>query len=147
MLKARSIDSAMIRVLSTYAYFTGVRWLRPALLVPADGKPVLFAARGEEEALRKRTWIGDVRVFRDGGELMSMVSGLVRREGYRRMGLEFGLERDAYILFYEMFKRLNPGVEVVDISDIVYELRMVIEPRCPTPCLGGRGSGSTQDPS
>jgi len=125
LLKSKGIDAAMIRVLSTYTYFTGTRWLRPALLIPADGDPILFAARGEEDELLSRTWIKNVMTFRDGGELMRTVSGIVRSNGYRRVGIEFGIERDAYILFYEMFKRLNPNVDVIDISDLVYELRMI----------------------
>ena len=59
---------------------------------------------------------------------MGKVSGLIRGRGYRVIGLEYGVERDAYILFYEVFKRLNPGVEVRDVSNIVAGLRMVKDP-------------------
>jgi len=52
-------------------------------------------------------------------------SGTIRNNGYKVVGLEYGIERDAYILFYEMFKRLNPGLKVVDVSDIIYEMRMI----------------------
>ena len=124
-LRSAGIDAAMIRVKSTFTYFTGVKWLRPAMLVPAEGDPTLFAAKGEEDELMERTWVRDVVTFREGGELMGKVSGLIRGRGYRVVGLEYGIERDAYILFYEMFKRLNPGVEVKDISGIVAELRMI----------------------
>ena len=127
-LRSAGIDAAMIRVKSTFTYFTGTKWLRPAMLIPAEGEPVLFAAKGEEEGLLSRTWVRDVVTFREGGELMGKVSGLIRGRGYRVIGLEYGIERDAYILFYEMFKRLNPGVEVRDISNIVAGLRMVKDP-------------------
>ncbi|MCD6195668.1 MAG: aminopeptidase P family N-terminal domain-containing protein [Staphylothermus sp.] len=72
-LKRRNIDAAMIRVQSTYTYFVGTKWLRPALLVPAEGDPVLFAARGEEEELANRTWINNIVMFTDGGDLMAKV--------------------------------------------------------------------------
>ncbi len=124
-LRQKNIDAAMIRVQSTYTYFTGTKWLRPALLVPANGEPILFAARGEEEELVSRTWIENIVTFKDGGDLMAKVSSTIRNNNYRIVGLEYGIERDAYILFFEMFKRLNPGVKVVDISDIVYEMRMI----------------------
>ncbi len=124
-LESKNIDAAMIRVQSTFTYFTGVKWLRPALLIPAHGDPVLFVARGEEEGLARRTWIKNMVTFRDGGELMAKVSGIIRSNKYKTVGLEYGVERDAYILFFEMFKRLNPGVNVVDISDIVAEMRMI----------------------
>ena len=124
-LRDSGIDAAMIRVLSTFIYFTGVKWLRPSLLVPAEGSPILFAARGEEEGLRSYSWIGDIVTYREGGELMSKVSGLIRERKYSTVGLEFSLERDSYILFYEMFKRLNPGIKIVDISPITHSLRLI----------------------
>ncbi len=124
-LKSAGIDAAMIRVKSTFTYFTGTKWLRPAMLVPAEGDPTIFAAKGEEGELRERAWVEDVVTFTEGGELMGKVAGLIRERKYRVVGLEYGIERDAYILFYEMFKRLNPRVEVKDISEIVAELRMV----------------------
>ncbi|RLG80124.1 MAG: aminopeptidase P family protein, partial [Thermoprotei archaeon] len=119
------VDAVMIRTLSSYAYFTGVKWLRPALLIPCSGEPVAFVAKGEEEGFREKTWIERVVTYIDGGDLMRRVSGIIREEGYRAVGLEFGVERDAYILFYEMFKRLNPGVKVVDVSEILDEMKMV----------------------
>ena len=124
-LRQRNISAAMIRVQSTYTYFTGTKWLRPALLVPANGDPVLFATIGEEEELANRTWIENIVTFKDGGELMAKVSGIIRNSKYQVVGLEYGVERDAYIFFFEMFKRLNPEVKVVDVSDIIYEMRMV----------------------
>jgi len=124
-LSSKNIDAAMIRVQSTFTYFTGAKWLRPALLIPAREEPMLFAAKGEEDELAQRTWIDNVVTFRDGGDLMAKVSTIIRSSGYRTVGLEYGIERDAYILFYEMFKRLNPQVNVVDISGIVAEMRMI----------------------
>jgi len=115
----------MVRTLSTYTYFTGIKWLRPALLVPAEGEPTAFIARGEEDYFKERTWVRDVVTYSEGGELMAKVSGIIRERKYSRVGLEFGLERDAYILFYEMFKKLNPTVEVVDVSQLVFELRVI----------------------
>jgi hypothetical protein len=35
----------MIRTLSDFKYFTGTKWLRPALLIPSDGVPKVFLAR------------------------------------------------------------------------------------------------------
>jgi len=125
LLRREGIDAAMIRTLSSFTYFTGTKWLRPALLVPAEGEPTAFIARGEEDFFRERTWVKNVVTFTEGGELMAKVSRTIRERGYRKVGLEFGLERDAYILFYEMFKRLNPKVEVVDISKLIFELRII----------------------
>jgi len=125
-MEERGLDTVMIRTLSSFRYFTGVKWLRPALLIPLDGEPIAFVARGEEEGFKRMTWIRDVRTFVEGGELMSKVSSTVRSElKARRVRLDYSVERDSYSLFYEMFKRLNPGVEVVDVHEDLAELRMI----------------------
>ncbi len=125
LLQEKGIDAAMVRVLSTFIYFTGVKWLRPSLLIPSEGEPVAFVASGEEDGFRELTWVDEVMTYREGGDLMGKVSGLLRQRKYKVVGIEFGLERDAYILFYEMFKRLNPRVKVVDISPITSSMRMI----------------------
>jgi len=56
---------------------------------------------------------------------MAKVSGIIRERGYKSVGLEFGIERDAYALFYETFKKLNPKVKVVDVSELIFSLRMI----------------------
>jgi len=127
-LASENIDAAMIRVQSSYTYFTGTKWLRPALLVDASEEPILFVARGEEDELLSRTWVTNYVSFTDGGDLMAKVSKIIRERKYRKIGLEYGVERDAYILFYEMFKRLNPHVKVVDISEIIANMRMIKDP-------------------
>jgi len=124
-LASENIDAAMVRVQSSYTYFTGTRWLRPALLIDVSEEPVLFVAKGEEDELLSRTWITNYVSFTDGGDLMAKVSKIIRKRKYRKIGLEYGVERDAYILFYEMFKKLNPQVKVVDISDIIADMRMI----------------------
>lgn len=123
-IRSRGLDAAVVRTLSTFIYLTGIKWLRPALVVPAEGDPVAFVARGEEVGFKEMTWIRNVETFTEGGELMGKVSGFLRSLNAKKVGLEFGVERDAYIFFYETFKRLNKDVEIVDISDIVDELRM-----------------------
>ncbi len=123
--REKGIDAVMLRTLSSFKYMTGIRWIRPALLIPAEGEPKAFVARGEEEGFLARTWIEDVTTYTDGGDLMAKVSGTIRREGYKIVGIEYGIERDAYILFYEVFKRLNPGIKIVDIGPILTEMRMI----------------------
>lgn len=124
-LREKNIDAVMLRTLSSFIYFTGIKWLRPALLIPAEGEPLAFIAREEEEGFIERTGIKNIATYTDGGELMGKVSGTIREGNYRVVGLEFGLERDAYILFYEVFKKLNPKVKVVDVGSIITEMRLI----------------------
>ncbi len=125
LMRKRSIDGAAIRTLSTFIYFTGTKWLRPALFIPAEGEPVVFVTKGEAEEFRRRTWIENVLEFSRVEGLMAGVVGWIRRNGMKRVGLEFSVERDSYLLFYKIFRRLNPTIEIVDVLDLTMELRMV----------------------
>ena len=124
LLRENNIDGAVIRALSTFTYFTGTRWLRPSLLVPAEGEPIALVVEGEDEEFRQRTWIEEIVEYQEAETLMATVVSWIRSNGYRRVGLEFSVERDSYLLFYKVFKRLNPEVEIVDIMDLTFQLRM-----------------------
>jgi len=124
-IRINGLDGVMLRTLSSYVYFTGIRWLRPALFIPATGEPIALIAKNEESGFKKKTWIENIITYADGGELIFNITKLVRKFGIKRIGMEFGLERDAFILFYEMFKRLNRNTEVVDVAPILSEMRMI----------------------
>ncbi|MHA1594204.1 MAG: M24 family metallopeptidase [Candidatus Baldrarchaeia archaeon] len=125
LLRENGIDAAMIRTLSSFIYFTGVKWLRPALLIPADGDPIAFIFEYEAEEFRERTWIEDVRTWRRTPELMKSVTGTIKERKCKRVGFDYSVERDSYVLFFELFKTLNPRVEVVDVHGLIMKLRMV----------------------
>jgi len=125
ILIKRNLDAAVIRTLSSFIYFTGVKWLRPSLIVPVDGDPVVFLAKGEEELFRKYSIIKEIEAFVEGGELMGKVSRYLRELGVRRVGMDFELERDSFILFYMIFRNLNPTVEIHDLSEDIMNLRMI----------------------
>ena len=125
LLRENEIDGAVIRTLSSFIYFTGTKWLRPSLFIPADGEPLVFVVKGEAELFRERSWIENVVEYQRVEDLMAGVVSWVHRNGMERVGLEFGVERDAYLLFLKLFQRLNPTVEVVDVLDLTMSLRMI----------------------
>jgi Xaa-Pro dipeptidase len=59
---------------------------------------------------------------------MAGIVGHIHSIGAQTIGLEFSVERDAYLLFFKLFQRLNPTVEVVDILDITMGMRMIKDP-------------------
>jgi len=124
LLRENNIDGAVIRALSTFTYFTGTRWLRPSLLIPSEGEPMVLVVEGEAEEFKRRSWIEDVVEYQEVESLMAMVVSWIRGNGYTRIGLEFSVERDAYLLFFSVFQRLNPEVEIVDILDLTFQLRV-----------------------
>ncbi len=54
---------------------------------------------------------------------MAAVRSWIKKNNYRKVGLEFTVERDSYMLFLTVFQRLNPDVEIADIHDLIVELR------------------------
>ncbi|RLF88397.1 aminopeptidase P family protein [Thermococci archaeon] len=124
-LRENEIDGAVIRTLSSFIYFTGTKWLRPALLIPTEGDPIVYVVRGEEKLFKRKSWIEDVVEYQKVEDLMAGVVGWIHRNGMNRVGLEFGVERDAYLLFLKVFERLNPGIEIVDVFGITMSMRMI----------------------
>jgi len=124
-ISLKGLDGVMLRTLSSYIYFVGIKWLRPALFIPCEGEPIAFIAKNEENGFMERTWIRNVITYVDGGDLIANVTKTIRDFKIKKIGMEFGLERDAYILFYELFKKLNRDVEIVDVAPILAEMRMI----------------------
>jgi len=124
-MKEAGIEASVIRTLSSFRYFAGVKWLRPALLVPAEGEATAFIHEFEAEEFASRSCVKGVVSWRRAEELMARVTASIRKGGYRTVGFDYSVERDSYVLFFELFKRLNPQVEVRDVHGLVMKLRMV----------------------
>ncbi|MHA1596219.1 MAG: M24 family metallopeptidase [Candidatus Asgardarchaeia archaeon] len=128
LMRENEIDATLIRTFSSFVYFTGVKWLRPALIIPSEGEPVAFVFEHEKEEFKEVSSIKNVRTYSKVEELMREVRGTVKEMNVKRMGFDYSVERDSYVLFFEMFKKLNPEVEVVDVHSLIYKLRMVKDP-------------------
>ena len=125
LLRENGVDGAVIRTLSSFIYFTGTKWLRPSLLIPAEGEPVVYVVKGEAELFRKKSWIENVVEYQRAEDLMAGIVTWIATNGFTRVGHEFSVERDAYTFFLKLFERLNPVVEVVDILNLTMSLRMI----------------------
>ncbi|CAD5244004.1 M24 family metallopeptidase [Thermococcus camini] len=125
LLRKNEIDGAVIRTLSSFIYFTGTKWLRPSLLIPAKGEPVVYVVKGEAELFREKSWIENVVEFQKVEDMMAGVVSWIHRNGMSRVGLEFGIERDAYLIFLKIFERLNPSIEIVDVLELTMGMRMI----------------------
>ncbi len=128
LLRENDIEAAVIRTVSSFIYFTGVKWLRPALMIPQEGEPWVMVFKNEKDFFMQKSWIKDVREYQKVEELMVEISSWIRKSGFMSAGLEISVERDSYTLFHELFKRLNMGVEVEDTLPLIMQLRMIKEP-------------------
>ena len=125
LMKENAIDASMIRTLSSFTYFTGIKWLRPALLIPAEGEPIAFIFKYEAEEFMEKSWIRNVKTYIRVEELMRNISGTIRESAYKRVGFDYSLERDSYVIFFELFKKLNAQAEIVDVHALIMQLRMI----------------------
>lgn len=125
LMKQNGIDASMIRTLSSFTYFTGIKWLRPAILIPAESDPVVFIFKYEAEEFMEKSGIENVKTYTKAEELMKEVSGTIRNSKYEKVGFDYSVERDSYVLFFELFKKLNAQVQVVDVHALVMQLRMI----------------------
>ncbi|MCP8317173.1 MAG: aminopeptidase P family protein [archaeon] len=119
------IDASNIRTLSSFMYFTGIKWLRPSLLIPSDGDPTAFVVEHEADEFLSKTWVDDVVTYRNVEGLMKGVTGRIRDSGYKVVGFDYSVERDSYVAFFELFKRLNPKIEVSNVHELIMSLRMI----------------------
>ncbi len=125
IMREKEIDLTVVRTLSTFIYFTGTKWLRPSLLIPVEGEPVAIVAKGEKEYFQRKSWIEHVEEYNRVEKLMFIVTQWIRQHNVKRVGMENSVERDAYVFFQEMFKMLNPKVELVDVLGDTMNLRQV----------------------
>jgi len=125
LMKENGIEVAVIRTLSSFIYFTGIKWLRPALLIHAEGEPTAFIFQHEADEFASKCWVKSIECWMKTEDLMKVISGTIRKAGYKVAGFDYSVERDSYVLFFELFKTLNPRVEVRDVHGLIMRLRMI----------------------
>jgi Xaa-Pro aminopeptidase len=123
-MKANGVDAAMIKTASSFTYFADVMWLRPGLIIPAEGDSVAFIPTNEVKAFQERSCIKNVIPYRGIDELMPGITRTIREGGYHKVGMDMSVERDAFELFMHIFTNLNPKVDIVDVHSLIMELRM-----------------------
>jgi len=115
-----------------YRYLFGADRAQPRALIPADGPPELIAFTGEEPELRASLPEGEVLVFGSiGGQVHDVVGRLreiVARTGAPsaerpKVGMQMWFETPAFLV--DMFRRVNPEVELVSSDPVMDPLRMV----------------------
>ncbi len=119
LMKEKHIDVTMIRDSYAYTYFTGIKWDPPAIMIPAEGEPVIFAIDDEIEEIKENTWIDKVVPYRDVKTLITSVHNSVDKEV-----IGFNLDIDASALLYDMFAKIHAKKQVVDVHQLIMKLRM-----------------------
>jgi Xaa-Pro aminopeptidase len=115
-----------------YRYLFGADRTQPRALIPADGPPELVAFSGEEPELRAGLAGGEIRVFGSvGGQIHDIVDrlrGIVAdaapAPGIRpKVGMQLWFDTPAFLV--DLFRKVNPGVELVSSDPVMDPLRSI----------------------
>jgi len=117
-LQQKGIDAALIIYPIDIYYFAGTRQ-NSLLYVPAAGEPMLLVRKSLARA-RLEAVIADIRPFPSSKEFPALVGAEVRK-----VGLTFDV---VPVQQYNLYAKLIPGREFVDISVVNRELRSVKSP-------------------
>jgi Xaa-Pro dipeptidase len=136
LMREEGMIGIMIMTRDDYRYFFGETRVQPRAIIPAFGDPVIISFKGEAEEIRAALGDQPVKVFSHVGEQMSNVSKTFRslaKELPRKMdlaedqplkvGMQMWFHTPAFLV--DLFRKLNPQVELVPSDPVMDELRMV----------------------
>jgi Xaa-Pro aminopeptidase len=136
LLRDRGWLGLMIMNHDDYRYFFGRDWAQPRAIIPAEGQPLLIAFAAEEPELHQYAAGAGVTVFTHVGEQMAGVIGAFHQlmpslqalpEGQKAtVGMQMWFDTPAFLV--DLFRRLNPRLELVPSDPVMDALRMVKEP-------------------
>lgn len=139
LMKEQEIFGLMILNHDDYRYFFGDIRIQPRAIIPVAGPPVLIGFVGEEPELLQEVEDGKVRVFSHVGEQISDVRKTFRAifdgpppgashpsSGKPRVGMQMWFHTPAFLV--DLFRKVNPQIELVSSDPVMDELRMVKEP-------------------
>lgn len=125
LMAQEGIDALLILSLEDYYYFTGDMRKQPRALIPREGEPTLLVFAGEEEEVRRASWIQDVRGYRALHEMMTTIIAFFNDLGveHPKVGVEMEFATPAFLL--ERFRMANPTVELADAKPVIAPLRKI----------------------
>jgi len=133
----REQDMAGIVVMNhdDFRYFFGADRAQPRAIIPSDGAPTLITFAGEEPELRALIGEGDVAIFTSVGQQIHDVVRRLREmlvgqggdpDARPRIGMQMWFDTPAFLV--DLFRQMNPKVELVSSDPVMDRLRMVKAP-------------------
>ena len=117
------IDAIGIIDLPNYIYYSGDIRKQPRLYIPSSGEPLLVIFKGEEDEVKRNSWIKNIATYTNLHEMMKAVMAWIEEHRVKKMGFDMEFSLPAFLL--QRFRMAVPNVEVVDARDILMEQRMI----------------------
>lgn len=136
LMRAQGVAAIIVLNHDDYRFFFGFDRAQPRAIIPATGSPALVAFSAEEDELREMLGGGDVLIWSSvGGQIndvvtrlraIGMETGAAGSGGRLRVAMQQWFETPAFLV--ALFRKVNPGVEVVSSDPIMDPLRAIKEP-------------------
>ena len=135
LMREQGVGAIVVLNHDDYRWFFGFDRTQPRAIIPATGAPALVAFTAEEAELREAVDDGEILVWGSvGGQINDVVTrlralraGSGEAPGARfRVGMQQWFDTPAFLV--DLFRKVNPGVEVVSSDPIMDPLRAVKEP-------------------
>jgi len=136
IMRSQGMIGIMIMTRDDYQYFFGDTRVQPRAILPYAGDPIFICFQAEEEEIRSAVGEKDVKIFGHVGEQMSSVSKTFKSlieaasldEGFPsvekpKVGMQMWFQTPAFLV--DLFRKLNPQVDLVPSDPVMDELRMV----------------------
>lgn len=133
----KGLDAILVTEFTNYMYLGGQREFRQLtpkarpliLILPLDKEPILIAQVPLEQAMRKGSWIKNIKTW--SGMPFSVepvkvaLEELLLTKG--RIGMEFGIEQRIGISYNDLMalEKMLPNANFVDASEVLIRLRMI----------------------
>ena len=138
MMREQGVAAIVVMNHDDYRWFFGIDRAQPRAIIPATGAPALVAFTAEEEELRSLLGGPEIMIWGSvGGQINDVVSRLRAIAAgvtaaapapptHLRVAMQQWFETPAFLV--DMFRKVNPGVELVSSDPIMDPLRAVKEP-------------------
>jgi len=131
-MQAARVDVALFDEIEAMTWLTGYgnsenRWR--CVGIPLEGEPFFLIRALDATPCRQRSWIEDVRTFRDWEDPMPVLRDALAQRGLARARI--GVDYNSYCMPVARFARIQaalPGAELVDLGNIVWQLRLIKSP-------------------
>ena len=131
-VRAAGAQVALFDEIEAIAYLAGHsntenRW--HCVVVPLEAEPFAIIRALDATPLRERSWIADIRTFRDWEDPFPLLRAGLEERGLAAAPL--GIDFNSYAMTHGRFLRLGealPGLRLVDLGAAVWELRLIKSP-------------------
>ena len=131
-MRSADVDVALFDEIEAMTWLSGFgnsenRWR--CVGVPVEGEPFFLIRALDASPCRQRSWITDVPTFRDWEDPLPVLAKALEARGLHkaRIGLDFGSYCMPIARFAAVQKAL-PGAQFIDLSNVVWELRLTKSP-------------------